>query len=379
MDGAHGEDEGSEVARRLSRGSRWFLVMLVIVIVGGGATLLLLGDRLRVEPIEPGQPVVLEVPRGTTQRAVGDRLEELGVISSSTRFRLDAESVDLARSLQPGEWDLVTGMGTDEVIARLVAGPDRRLGSRFTIPEGLTVEQTLDRLADQFDHLDVADFRAILDERTAAGGNVDGVLRLPDWVPEPAERGPEVIEPYEGLLAPQTFDMDEDATALQVLQRMVNHLASVNDQIAAEEVEALEALGLTRYDALILASLIERETRVDAERELVAGVITNRLDRGMRLQIDATVLYARGEPTDRVLFEDTEIDSPYNTYQVTGLPPTPISGVGAASQMAAYRPQETTSLYYVLDPACDGTHRFADTLDEHNRNVQAFRAAGGCR
>jgi UPF0755 protein len=108
-------------------------------------------------------------------------------------------------------------------------------------------------------------------------------------------------------------------------------------------------------------------------------VIANRLEGNMRLQIDATVLYARGEHTERVLIEDTEIDSPYNTYMVDGLPPTPISGFGAASLRAAYAPSDVTYLYYVLDPACDGSHVFADTLDEHNVNVAAFRAAGGCQ
>ena len=99
----------------------------------------------------------------------------------------------------------------------------------------------------------------------------------------------------------------------------------------------------------------------------------------MRLQIDATVLYARGEHTERVLIADTEIDSPYNTYQVDGLPPTPISGFGAASLRSAFDPADVTFRYYVLDPACDGSHVFADTLDQHNVNVAAFRNAGGCR
>jgi UPF0755 protein len=103
------------------------------------------------------------------------------------------------------------------------------------------------------------------------------------------------------------------------------------------------------------------------------------MDEGMRLQIDATVLYARGEHTDRVLFEDTEIDSPYNTYAIDGLPPTPISGAGRAAIEAAFDPEDVSYRYYVLDPACDGTHVFADTLDEHNSNVAAFRDAGGCR
>lgn len=368
---------------RLSRGSRNFLIVLVVGIVAVVVAVLLIGDQLNPlggNGVEPGQPVELTVEPGQSVRAVGDQLVDLGVVSSGLRFRVAAEDAELASVLQPGTFELETGMSNDQAIEVLAAGPTAGAGNdvRFTVQEGLTVEQTLARLGEQFDEYTAEDFRAVLDERTEAGSNADGVLQLPDWVPEPAEAGDEVLEPYEGLLFPQTYDVRSDATARDVLQRMVDELARAADGVDEAERDALEARGLSRYEGLVLSSLIERETRVDDERETVSGVIANRLEDGMRLQIDATVLYARGEPTDRVLIEDTQIDSPYNTYQVDGLPPTPISGVGNASFLAAYRPGETTARYYVLAPECDGTHRFADTLDEHNQNVQAFRATDGC-
>ncbi|MTV25531.1 endolytic transglycosylase MltG [Nitriliruptoraceae bacterium ZYF776] len=372
-----GGREHDEVAR-LSRGSRWFLAFLAVAGVAVGVGVWWLVGGLERTSVEPGQPVELAVERGSSVRAVGDQLSELGVVGSVGRFRNAAEEADLASVLQPGAWDLETGMDADAVVERLAAGPDRPIGVRFTVPEGLTVEQTLARLDEQFEELTADDFRAVLDERTAAGANEDGLLVVPDWVEEPGDRGDEVLEPFEGLLAPQTYEVDEDATALQVLQRMVDQLAAIADDVPGDELEALEARGLTRYEGLVLASLIERETRVDDERGLVSGVIANRLEDGMRLQIDATVLYARGEPTDRVLIEDTELDSPYNTYAVDGLPPTPISGVGSASFRAAYQPADTTARFYVLAPECDGTHRFADTGEEHQTNVQAFRATDNC-
>jgi UPF0755 protein len=369
---------------RLSRGSRWFLAILVLGIGGVITATVLIGGQLNPlgqSDVEPGQPVELTVEQGQTVRAVGDQLAELGVIGSAVRFRMDADEADLASSLQPGTFELETGMSNEAAIEVLEAGPTGGTDSddlRFTVQEGLTVEETLVRIDEQFEDITADDLRAVLDERTAAGGNADGVLALPDWVPEPAEAGDEVVEPYEGLLFPQTYDVRREATALDVLQRMVDELARTADEVPDDEVQALEDRGLTRYEGLILASLIERETRVDEERGLVSGVLEGRLEDGMRLQIDATVLYARGEPTDRVLFEDTEIDSPYNTYQVDGLPPTPISGVGNASFLAAYQPETTSARYYVLAPECDGTHRFADSLDEHNQNVAAFRETGAC-
>jgi UPF0755 protein len=369
---------------RLSRGSRWFLAILVLGIGGVIAATVLIGGQLNPlggSDVEPGQPVELTVEQGQSVRAVGDQLAELGVIGSAVRFRMDADEADLASSLRPGTFELETGMSNEAAIELLAAGPTGAADSddlRFTVQEGLTVEETLARIDEQFDDITAEDLRAVLDERTAAGANADGVLTLPDWVPEPAEVGDEVVEPYEGLLFPQTYDVRREATAFDVLQRMVDELARTADSVPEDELQALEARGLDRYEGLILASLIERETRVDEERGLVSGVLEGRLEDGMRLQIDATVLYARGEPTDRVLFEDTEIDSPYNTYQVDGLPPTPISGVGNASFLAAYQPEDTSARYYVLAPECDGTHRFADTLDEHNVNVAAFRETGAC-
>jgi UPF0755 protein len=369
---------------RLSRGSRWFLVFLGLGIVAVIAGTVAIGDQLNPlggEEVEAGQPVELTVEQGQSVRAVGDELAELGVISSAMRFRMDADEAGLASALRPGTFALETGMSNEDAIEVLAAGPTGGVDSddlRFTVQEGLTVEQTLARIDEQFDAFTAEDLRTVLDERTAAGENADGVLVLPDWVPEPAERGDEVIEPYEGLLFPETYDVSADATAQDVLQRMVNELARAADAVPDDEVAELEARGFSRYEGLVLASLIERETRVDEERGLVSGVLENRFEDGMRLQIDATVLYARDEPTDRVLFEDTEIDSPYNTYQVDGLPPTPISGVGNASFRAAYQPEETTARYYVLSAECDGTHVFADTLEEHNRNVAEFRDAGAC-
>ncbi|MEX1164316.1 MAG: endolytic transglycosylase MltG [Nitriliruptor sp.] len=367
---------------RLSRGSKVFLVVVVVGIAAVVVGTLFLGGQLSPigSDVEPGQPVELTVAQGESVRSVGDQLEELGVVGSARGFVNAAEDADLVSRLQPGVFALETGMSDEAAVEVLAAGPTGGAGGdiRFTVQEGLTVEETLDRIADQFDDLSVDDLRAVLDERTAAGGNEDGVLQLPDWVPEPAEAGDEIVEPYEGLLFPQTYDVRREATALDVLQRMVTELGRAADPVPEEDQQALEARGLSRYEGLILSSLIERETRVDSERNLVSGVLEGRIEDGMRLQIDATVLYARGEPTDRVLFEDTEIDSPYNTYQVDGLPPTPISGVGNASFLAAYQPEDTTARYYVLAPECDGTHRFADTLDEHNNNVRAFRETGGC-
>jgi UPF0755 protein len=130
-------------------------------------------------------------------------------------------------------------------------------------------------------------------------------------------------------------------------------------------------MGLTPHEVVTIASLVEREARVDAERARIAGVTYNRLRRGMRLEVDATVLYALGRQKDVVLYRDLQLDSPYNTYLHYGLPPGPIASPGLAAILAAVRPETHDFLYYVARP--DGSHAFSRTLEEHNRAIRAIR------
>jgi UPF0755 protein len=132
----------------------------------------------------------------------------------------------------------------------------------------------------------------------------------------------------------------------------------------------VEAAGLTLHEAVIIASMVEREARVDRERPVIAGVIFNRLQRDMPLQIDATVQYALGSQRAKLYYRDLEINSPYNTYLIKGLPPGPIACPGESSLLAAVEPVKTSYLYYVARP--DGTHAFARTLDEHNANKRKY-------
>jgi UPF0755 protein len=361
----------------LSRGSRWFVAFGLLALAGVAGGLWWADTNLFADDVEAGQPVEYTVERGQSVRGVGEELAEIGVLRNPVRFRLAADDAGLAEQLQPGQFELETGMDVEAVIEVLAAGPIAPPTVRFTVQEGLTVDQTLARLDAQFEEFSVEQFRAVLDERRAAGENGPGLLRLPEWIPEPGDVEPG-FEAFEGVLWPQTYEVEDTAEPLQVLQRMVEQLGSELARIPEEQRARLDEAGL--YDRLITASLIERETRVNEERGTVAGVITNRLEAGMRLQIDATVVYALGgDATDIVSLEDTEIDDPYNTYRIEGLPPTPISGVGTAALQAAFAPEDVPFVYYVLAPECDGTHRFAETLDEHNANVAAFREGNRCQ
>jgi UPF0755 protein len=326
-----------------------------------------------------GDPVGYVVEAGATVTAVGSDLLALGVIDSSLRFRVEADAVDLARVLRPGRFQLALGMEEAAAVAVLAAGPAEGLTRptvTVTIIEGMLLADTLAAVAAALPDVAVADLETVLDA-TRAGE--EGGLELPDWWPDPTA-APADVDLLEGLLWPETYELFADATPRAALQRLVDQTVTEMARIADGDLEVLGAVR-TRHELLTIASLIERETQVDTERALVSGVIHGRLQDGMRLDIDATLSYAKGDLRAVPLAVDRERDHPYNTYRIPGLPPGPISGVGRASLEAAADPEVTSLRFYVLAPACDGSQVFAETLSEHSRNVAAFRAArdaGAC-
>jgi UPF0755 protein len=327
-----------------------------------------------------GTPVVYEIRSGQSVRSVGDDLAALDVIGSTLRFRRVAEEAGLSAVLRPGRFELTTGMSAEAVVAALAAGPVeglRRPSVRVQVIEGLLLTDTLVSIAEQLDHLELEELEAVITAtRTGAGGS----LALPGWWPDVTD-APEGVDLLEGVLWPQTYDVFLDASARDVLQRLVDQTVREMERITDGDV-TIGGMVRTRHELMTIASLVERETNVDSERPLVSGVIHGRLGDGMRLEIDATLSYTKGDLTAIPLDVDRQSASPYNTYRVAGLPPGPISGVGRASLEAAAAPEETAFRFYVLAPPCDGTHVFAVTFAEHTRNVTAFRAArdaGACR
>ncbi len=326
-----------------------------------------------------GTPVVYEVRTGQSVRSVGDELAELEVIGSTLRFRRIAEEQGLAAVLRPGRFELATGMSAEEAVALLAAGPVegvRRPTVRVQVIEGLMLGDTLAAVATQHPGIELADLEEVIEATRA--GEAEG-LTLPDWWPD-VTQAPEGVDLLEGLLWPETYDVFTDPDARAVLQRLVDQTVAEMARITDGDVD-IEGSTRTRHELMTIASLVERETNVDTERTLVSGVIHGRLSDRMRLEIDATLSYVKGDLTAIPLDVDRQSTSPYNTYRVAGLPPGPISGVGRASLTAAAQPEETAFRFYVLTPACDGNHVFSVTFAEHTRHVNAFRAArdaGAC-
>jgi UPF0755 protein len=383
----YGDFEGRDGAEVVvdtdaSRGRRRAIIVLgaLLLVASGFALWPSGGDRGGEGSQAAGVPVVYEVRSGQSVRSVGDELAELDVIGSTLRFRRVADEAGLAAVLRPGRFELSTGLSAEEAVALLAAGPVegvRRPTVRVQVIEGLLLADTLVAIASQHPNVELADLEDVI-EATRSGA--EGGLTLPDWWPDVTD-APAGVDLLEGLLWPETYDVFTDASARSVLQRLVDQTVTEMRRVADGDVEVL-GMTRTRHELMTIASLVERETNVDAERTLVSGVIHGRLADRMRLEIDATLSYAKGDLTAIPLDVDRQSDSPYNTYRIAGLPPGPISGVGRASLAAAAAPEETAFRFYVLAPACDGNHVFSITFAEHTRHVNAFRAArdaGACR
>lgn len=326
------------------------LGLVVLLVAGIGA--LWVNNRIN-PPGAPGVPVQIVVSSGMSTADVADLLERQDVIASATVFSWYARFKG-AGSIKAGTYSIRRGEDLGTVLRVLEEGA-KPSSDRITIPEGLTVNDVAERVgrlpgrsAPRF--LEVAE---------------SGSVRSPVQPPGSTN--------LEGVLFPETYFVEAKDDEAGILARMVGAF----DQ-AANELDirgAAARLGITPYEAVVVASMIEREAKVDEDRGPIAQVIYNRLDKGMPLQIDATVLYSLGRSSGRVLNRDLEADSPYNTYKVEGLPPAPIASPGRKSLEAALNPTPGPWLWYVLADA-NGKHAFASTDQEFARFRAQAQAKG---
>ena len=306
--------------------------LLVAAALAGGIAL----DRAFEAPGPLQEEAIVHIPRGSGLSDTALRLETAGAVSSAGNFALGSWLRGGSRSLKAGEYRIEPGASMEQIYDQIRFG--EVLHRKILIPEGSTAAE------------------------------VAGVLSA-----NPFLTGPDPEPPPQGSVAPDTyfFVRGEDRSA--ILSRM----RRAQDRIL-EELWSERATGLpfdTPRKALILASIIEKETAVAEERNRVASVFVNRLRKGMRLQSDPTVIFgltAGSGPLERRLTRnDLESNSPFNTYRIHGLPPAPICNPGRASIEAALQPEETEYLYFVADGS--GGHAFARTLKEHNQNVARWR------
>ena len=332
-------------------------IVALLLAAGGAASWWYLLVRPDVADVQPGQPVQIEIPQGAGTAEIAERLSEVGVVSNANRFRLEARRAGADGQLRAGIYDFETGMSYEQVIAELRSGPPI-VYSTVTIPEGWVIEQVAERV-ERDAGIPAAEF-----EELARGGYEEFPREYLQEVPDGL---------LEGYLFPKTYRVREGSSARDVIEMMLDQFEI---ELAEVDVAAAEARGFTLHELVTMASIIERETRVADERVYVSSVIHNRLEKGMRLEIDATIEYLLPGTRFRLTYEDLEIDSPYNTYRNAGLPPGPICSPGLASLKAAAAPADTEYIFYVLtDP--DGSHTFTETYEEFLRAKERSKEVFG--
>jgi UPF0755 protein len=308
-----------------------------------------------IRPVAPAseasEPRTVIIPRGATAREIGQHLADAGLVRSPWAVILAAWALGATGSLRHGEYTLRPAQSAVEIVRALARG--EHVQHRVTIPEGYTVVQVADLLAGA----GLVDRQRFLDLalRTGRRLNHPALAGLP-------------TDSLEGYLYPDTYLFTRGLDEETVLARLLD---TFDAKVGAQLRAAAAGRGLSLHALITIASMVEREARVPDERPVIAGVIYNRLARGMRLEIDATVLYALGEHREVVTFRDLEVDSPYNTYRRTGLPPGPIANPGLPAIEAAVYPAGVPYLYYVLRP--DGRHHFSRTFEEHLDAVRRYR------
>ena len=308
--------------------------------------------------------VTAVIPQGANAKQVAGLLKDAGAIRSTGAFVLLARLSGQAGDLKPGQYELRRNALPFQIVRKIARG--EVAAGWVTIPEGYTIRQIADLLAE----------KGIADREAFIGTVLYGRDRMSDVVQTRAN--------MEGYLFPDTYLIPRGAGATAAAKLMYDNFdrkvwRTLNTEIRASKLYELSGgskqsvtLGDCLHAVITLASLIEREAKTDEDRALISGVLWNRLRRGMKLDVDATIQYALGNHKSRLFFRDLAVDSAYNTYKNPGLPPGPIANPGLRSIQAALRPAKCPYLYYVARP--DGSHVFTRTLEEHNRAVAAIRA-----
>lgn len=349
------EKDRTSKRRRGSRGRKVIaalLVLLLLFAMAGGAAAFYVYQQM--QPVDGGGQVVekqVTIPSGSTVLEIAELLEQQGLIRNATVFRYYVRAKGVGSQLQAGTYRFQTGVTLDQLLDKMVRGEVVKDTVRFTIPEGLNVEQIATTLAQQ----GLVDKQAFLREVN------EGDFSQFSFVASiPRKEGRKYR--LEGYLFPETYEVNKGASEHEIIVKM---LAQFEKEWKPEWLEELAKRKLSMDEAVTLASIVEREVVVDKERPLVAGVFYNRLRDEWLLESCATVQFVLGKQRDRILYEDLKVESPYNTYLHPGLPPGPIASPGRASLEAVVRPAEHDYYFFVTKKDGSSEHYFSKTYEEH--------------
>ena len=327
------------------------LVILTLLVVGAGAVVYGYLQRVGVVGAsDPGKRVIVIIPRGSKASEIGDLLAKKKVIPSGFGFQIITFLEGGGDKIQAGRYRLPLGLNARDALARLSKGAMSQDSYRVTFQEGSWLTDFAATLQKEGD-IPSKDFMKYVKS---------GKVR--------SEYGPRGGGSLEGLLFPSTYEVGEREGAASVVKRLVNEFDE-----RATTLKIGRAPGLSPYEAVIVASMIEAEARIPQDRAKISAVIQNRLDAQMALGIDATLRYALRKRGGALTVSDLAVDSPYNTREVAGLPPTPVGAPGEASLRAAIHPANGDWLYYVVSD-CRGHHAFSESYDQFLADKATYEA-----
>ena len=340
------------------RSGRRILAVLALALIGGA--LWLINATFQPFHDDPTGAVTVTVPQGADAGQIGKLLEEAGVIDNASLFEANA-TVTLRRAkLRPGKYTLPEGMTNGGAIEALMQGPKAKVVKtfKFTLPEGRSIKENIP-----------------LVEKGPFKGSYAKATKSPSALRRAHTLGlPRDKRTLEGFMFPATYEMIAGASAGDLVKRQLD---AYQANVAKVPMKTARARNLTRYDVLIIASMVEREAQLARERPLIAAVIHNRLREGIPLGIDATIRYDIDNWARPLRVSELERDTPYNTRTRRGLPPTPIGNPGLDSIRAAANPSKAKYLFFVRKPGKSGEHAFSKTNAQFERDVARYQASRG--
>ncbi|MBS5922470.1 MAG: endolytic transglycosylase MltG [Clostridium perfringens] len=325
-----------------------FIILLVINL----AVFVVKYNSIKQSPLQYNQAdITFKVKEGESLNGLFERLNNENVLRSSFFSKIYIKFNNVEESIKPGTYTVNSDISFQDFLSVLTDGKVSE--AKVTFPEGYTVEDIAKKL-EESKVCTKDEFLKVVKE-----------YPLPSYIKPNNERKYEL----EGFLFPDTYAIPKGTTPKQIIEMMLNRFEGVINEIQSELGITIPKEEYEKY--VIVASMVEKEARDDSERAEIASVIYNRLQKGMPLQIDATVLYALGEHKDTVLYKDLKVDSPYNTYKIKGLPVGPICNPGKPSLLAAIRPAKTDYIHYLLNPS-NNKHYFTNNYEDFLAKKKEF-------
>lgn len=328
------------------------LVILIAILAGIGK----LFNNLALRPVDSNskESIIVEIPDGSSAKSISKILKEKDLIRSKRVFVNQIENSGKSQKIMAGKYKLSKSMDNKEIVDKLVNGKIYQDGKKITIPEGSLSTEIVDILVKN-NLGDREKFKKLFKDPDAFSSKYK-FLKNPK------------IKTLEGFLYPETYYIKKGTSEKEIFSNMIGQFQINYNKYAREDVEKNK---YDFYDTIIMASIVEKEAVNDSDRDIIAGIFYNRLEKNMRLQSDAVLQYALPERKGRVLFKDLKIKSPYNLYLNNGLPPTPIASPGMKSIKAAANPKKTDYLFFVTNK--DGTNSYSKTFKEHKVSADKYR------